>query len=39
MYIPELAAILVAALRQRVTNLHEQGHIILCALDFLFSGI
>jgi toxin CcdB len=39
MYTPELAAIPVAALRQRLTNLHEQSHTILCALDFLFSVI
>lgn len=39
MYTPELAALPTSALRQRVANLHEQGHAITRALDFLFSGI
>ncbi|MCX7514578.1 CcdB family protein [Frateuria sp. STR12] len=39
MYTPELAALPASALRRKVANLKEQSHAILCALDFLFSGI
>jgi toxin CcdB len=38
MYTPEIAAIYANLLRKRICNLGAQHHLIVRALDFLFSG-
>jgi toxin CcdB len=39
MYTPELAAVPVARLKKRVTNIEAQRDAIVRAVDFLFDGI